>query len=344
MRLKLRGKYWTLYIRHRGQRYVVSSRTTSQKRANAWARDFIAKLEAGEYRKHEDDVRFERLVELARDFYRINNRRSGKSLEFVMKRIGKTFAGVRAIDITSARIERYKAARIEAGGAKSSINGELSALSLMFRLAVDNGLLGRAPRIRYLDDSDNVRQGFVTQADYQAIRTHLPERVADLTDFLWWTGLRLGTACQLEWRDVLESTIRIRSETVKTAQAHELSLMGEIAAIIARAVVYRTPVSRRVFHRNGRPMVPSSVGHTWKRAALAAGLGHILIHDLRRSFVRNMRLAGMPEATIMRFTGHRTRAVFDRYSIVNVEEQRTALERMSEYLAAQPTATKVTKL
>lgn len=344
MRLKLRGKYWTLYIRHRGQRYVVSSRMTNQKQANTWARNFIVRLEAGEYRRHEDEVRFERLVDLVKDFYRINNRRSGKSLEFVMKRVAKTFAGARAIDITTARIERHKAARIEAGGAKSSINAELSALSLMFRLAVDHGLLGRAPRIRYLDDSDNVRQGFVSQADYQAIRQHLHPRLADLTDFLWWTGLRLGTACQLEWRDVLSDTIRIRSETVKTAQAHELPLMGAIAVIITRASGYRTPVSRRVFHRNARPMLPTSMGHAWKRAAVAAGLGHILIHDLRRSFVRNMRLAGMPEATIMRFTGHRTRAVFDRYSIVSIEEQRTALERMSEYLAEQPTTTKISKL
>jgi integrase len=139
----------------------------------------------------------------------------------------------------------------------------------------------------------------------------------------------------LEWRDVGERTLRIRSETVKTKQAHEIPLTGEIAVIIERAAKYRTPMTRLVFHRNSQPLLNNWCEVQWKRAAMTAGLGHILIHDLRRSFVRNMRLAGMPEIVIMRFTGHKTRAVFDRYSIVSIEEQQSALERMTEYLAGQ---------
>lgn len=346
MRLYRRGtaQHWTLDVRYRGKRYVISTHTTSQKRANAWARDFIAKLESGEYRPHEDAVRFERLAELARTFYKVNSRRSLKTLEFVLKRLMTAFAGARAIDITTERVERHKSARIETGAAKSTINAELSALSLMFRLAQDNGLLGRPPRIRMLDDSDNVRQGFVSQGDYLAIRQYLPQRLADLTDFLWWTGLRLGTGRQVEWRDVLEQTIRIRATTVKTAQAHEIPLVGEIAAVIARAAGYRTPVTRFLFHRNGSPLLNNWCQVHWKRAASKVGLSHIVIHDLRRSFVRNMRLAGMPETTIMRFTGHRTRAIFDRYNIVTIDEQKAALERMAEYLSTQPKASDVTIL
>jgi hypothetical protein len=194
MRLYRRGKSnaWTLDVRYRGKRFVVSSRITNQKQANEWARDFIAQLHRGEYRPDQSSITFERLVDLARNHYRLNNRRSLKSLEYVIKRLNRDFAGVRAVDITSERIERYKADRIEAGAAKSTINGELSCLSLMFRLAVErHQLLSRAPLISYLDDSDNVRQGFVSQGDYLAIRATLPARLADLTDFLWWTGLRL---------------------------------------------------------------------------------------------------------------------------------------------------------
>ncbi len=70
----------------------------------------------------------------------------------------------------------------------------------------------------------------------------------------------------------------------------------------------------------------------WKTALKGVGLAtdkgvRKLFHDLRRTAVRDMVRANVPQSVAMSVSGHKTVSIFLRYKITSGGEQREALAR-----------------
>ncbi len=154
----------------------------------------------------------------------------------------------------------------------------------------------------------------------------------------------------LGWDSVDLVSGEIRIYDTKSGDDRLIGIDGDLAPIMDRRAAARrvslrdgtTYLAAHVFHRKGKRV--AGFRRAWGDACHKAGLPGLLFHDLRRSGIRNLRRAGVPESVAMSLSGHKTRATFDRYSISNTEDQRDAIRAVSDYAKQRAEAGKVVRM
>ena len=183
------------------------------------------------------------------------------------------------------------------------------------------------------------RQGFFEHPEYRAVRAHLPAPWQDILDLAYYSGWRKNELLGLTWDeiDVAGGVIRLSPARSKTLVGRILPISPPIAEALARRGVRRDPTSLLVFHRDGIPVRRWRTA--WRTACQAAGVPTRFLHDCRRTAAaRNLIRASVPERVAMLLTGHKSRAIFDRYNIIHEQELLDAGDQLAAYLAQQAQA------
>ena len=310
----------------------------------------------------EKAAKYLRLLDALEEDYKLRAKDSPQ-FRAHLKHIRAYFGAWRAVEVSAEAVDKYISGRQGAGTAPATINRSTQLLAQAFKLAIERKHLSSAPQIRHLSEKGNARQGFFADADFHALKDKLPAYLRDFIQFGYLTGWRKGEIASLRWADIEGDLVRLRGENSKNGEARSVTLSGDLAELIERRkadrqVETKTGVllSAYVFHHKG-----DSVGDfrkAWATACVGAGLGQFvcdrcnqtvdghrcgvcnhgaryagrIFHDFRRTAVRNMVRAGVPERVAMTISGHKTRSIFDRYNIVNEADLREAMQRTQSYL------------
>jgi len=281
---------------------------------------------------------FEDLAAMLTTDYQVNARKSLKRAKISVDHLREFFGPCRALAITTDRVNEYIAERQTAKAANATIRNELAALRRMFTLAIQASKVAQAPYIPSPRVS-NTRSGFFEMEQFRSVLKHLPVDLRPVVEFAYLTGWRRSEILELEWRNVdfRAGEVRLDPGATKNDEGRTFPFsayppLGELLKWQRERTVAVEKTTKRivshVFHRGGRPIL--DFRGAWQKACDAAGVRGRLVHDFRRTAVRNLERAGVPRSVAMKLTGHLTESIYRRYAIVSPADLKAGVEKLAK--------------
>lgn len=193
--------------------------------------------------------------------------------------------------------------------------------------------LNSAPKIKLLPEPD-LRKPYPLSWDEQhKLFQQLPEHLKNMALFAVNTGCRDREICELRWD--WEIQIPELPHIIVFIVPGELVKNGEERLIVCNETVreviegQRGKHSTHVFSFKGRPL-SRMLSTGWRQARVKAGLPEVRVHDLKHTFGRRLRAAGVSFEDRQDLLGHRSGRITTHYSSAELQSLYQAANKVCE--------------
>lgn len=238
----------------------------------------------------------------------------------------------------------FMEARRSQGVKNRTINYALQVARRILNLAAgewmdEHGLtwLAHAPKIKLLTQNDARSPYPLNWEEQERLFDYLPTHLKQMALFAVNTGCREQEICSLQWQwehhlnELNTSVFIVPGEFVKNGE-DRLIVLNQVAQTAIESARGKHPTY--VFTYRGRPT--KSINNTaWKRARKLAGLD-VRVHDLKHTFGRRLRAAGVSFEDRQDLLGHKSGRITTHYSAAEITGLIEAANRVCELRRSAP--------
>lgn len=298
----------------RKQRVRVDSPVHTRRGAEEYERSVRNALLAGTFGK--EVVEVPTLASFAGDFMKKyvvpNNKESERRAKrrILDNHLVPSLGQYRLDAIGPSEIDAFKAEQKARGLSSKTINNRVLVLHKALVVAVDWGILARAPDARMLKS----RRPSFTFLDFEEagrLAAALSGQVRVMIVVALNTGLRIGEIIALRWSDLDLKAKRMTvqrtdyygiEDVPKSGEFREIPLNERVAAALSE---HRHLRSKRVFcHPDGSAIKYRQCGAMIEHACRAAGIRAVTWHVLRHTFASHLVQHGVSIKAVQELLGH----------------------------------------
>jgi integrase len=230
-------------------------------------------------------------------------------------------------------------ARRRAGNKTKTINLGLGIVRHILNLAASEWLdehnltwLAAPPKIKLLKVTDALQPYPLSWDEQAQLFQALPAHLARMALFKVNTGCRDQEVCRLRWEwevavpELDTSVFLIPGENVKNGD-ERLVVLNRVARSVIESVRGQHP--QFVFVYRGHP-IETMHNNGWQQARVRAGLPQVRVHDLKHTFGRRLRAAGVSFEDRQDLLGHRSGRITTHYSAAELQNLIAAAEKVCE--------------
>lgn len=328
---KLKGA-WYADFRFGRRRYRWRSPEDSRKGAEAYERYLTRRLVSG------DDIRklaikqkadqqaiptFQKFAQgWLESYVRTNNKPSTRRAKVMImsKHLIPYFGKLPLTEITSVKVEQFKAEKNRTRLSPKTINNILSVLSMCIRSAEEWGYVERTIRVGWLKVPPQTFDLLTEDEVEQLLNPNIGEPWYTLILMALRTGMRHGELCGLNWKDVdlPERRITVQQSLVegvlgspKSNQIRHIPISEDLADALESLEKRQGFVFTM---KNGKPLTAMYTWRGLRQVCRQLGMRVVRWHALRHTFASHLVTKGVPIRTVQILMGHSTVQMTERYS------------------------------